>query len=322
MPMRRLPKLSALRAFEAAARRGSFKDAAAEMSVTPGAISQQIKGLEAELGVDLFVRKTRAVVLTPAGEKVLPTLSQAFQNIRQVLDEVRPTSEPTLRISSTNALISNWLLPRLHRFTMEHPEVQVHIDSQGAVAGTPDRAADVDICYGPEPPQGMYAEVLHRELMLVVSNPLLLEKYQVASPDDLRRVPILYDTHFVQEGNVTSWEAWARHSGMPDAIDLTKAIRFEKAPGGQIVDAAIAGVGVGICGSLLVHAALADGRLVCPFGPVLESGNSYFLLCDEGREVEPHIRSFLKWARKEAAVLTTLNAMRDASTFESGVEKG
>lgn len=313
MPLSRMPKLGALRAFEAAARRGSFKDAAQELSVTPGAISQQIKMLEDDLGVALFVRKTRAIHLTPAGQQLQPTLSEAFLQIRQAVDDVRPKPTPTLRISSTNALISKWLLPRLHRFTTNHPEVQVHIDSQQSLRDGADSTADIEIRYANEPPQDMYTELLHRELMLVVASPDVLDTYHVESPEDLRTAPILHDTHFVHAGSISSWELWARRAGKPDVVDLSKAVRFERPPGGQIVDAAIAGVGVAICGSLLTHSALADGRLVCPFGPILESERDYFLCCSRGRESEPHIREFLSWAHKEAAVVSTLQAMREAS---------
>lgn len=313
MPLRRLPALSSLRAFEAAARRISFKAAAEELSVTPGAISQQIRTLEADLGVQLFVRKTRAVELTPAGHQLQPSISQAFLQIRQAVDQVRPQTAPQLRISSTNALISKWLLPRLHRFTSEYPEIQVHIESHqplddGAVPET-----DIEIRYASAPPSDMYVELLHRELMLVVASPEVLDRYGVTSAEDLADAPILHDTHFVHAGSISSWELWAQHAGLPGVVDLSKAVRLERPPGGQIVDAAIAGVGVAICGSLLTHSALSDGRLVCPFGPILDSERDYYICCSKGREREAHIQNFLEWARKEAAVASSLHALRETS---------
>ncbi len=313
LPLTRLPSLSSLRAFEAAARRGSIKEAALELAVTPGAVSQQIKALEADLGVPLFVRKTRAIHLTPEGQHLQPTISEAFLQIRQIVDEVRPKTAPKLRIRSTNALISKWLLPRLHRFTQTHPTLQVHIESEQPSGLGSEGAADIEIRYALAPPRDVYAELLHQELMLVVASPTMLETHDIRDVHDLRRAPILHDTSFAHVGALTSWEFWAKRAGLPDAVDLSKAVRFEKPPGGQIVDAAIAGVGVAICGSLLTYAALADGRLVCPFGPVMESERSYFICCRPGREKEDHIREFLSWARQEAAVLTTLNAIREAS---------
>ena len=313
MPMTRLPSLKSLRAFEAAGRRGSIKDAATELAVTPGAVSQQIKALEADLGVALFVRKTRAIHLTAAGQQLHPTISDAFLHMRQVIDEVRPKKTPKLRILATNAVISKWLLPRLHRFTVAHRDLQVHIESERPFDDASAHSADVEIRYAKAPPRDMFSRVLHTELMLVVASPTLLDRYAVTAPKDLRRVPVLHDTSSLYGSTVTRWEYWAQHAGLENTINLDTAMRFEQPPGGQTTDAAIAGSGVGLCGSLLVHGALSDGRLVCPFGPAVPSGRKYFVCCRPGREKEDHIRNFLSWARQEAAVLTTLNAICEAS---------
>lgn len=313
MPLRRLPPLSALRAFEAAARRGSFKEAALELAVTPGAISQQIKALEADLGVALFVRKTRAIHLTPEGQRLQPTISEAFLNIRQAVDDVRPQKAPSMRIGSTNALISKWLLPRLHGFTSQFPDIRVHIDSELSSEAGVEVTADVEIRYSAAPPPDLYAETLHREQMLVVASPAFLERYPVNGPADIAKVPVIYDTSTVAEGPMVSWDLWIQTVDKTLAIDKSKILRFEKPPGGQLVDAAVAGAGLAICGSLLSYAALADGRLVCPIGPSVPSGKSYFACCLPGREKERHIRAFLDWVRNEAAVLTTLNALQGGS---------
>jgi len=313
MPLTRLPSLSSLRAFEAAARRGSIKEAALELAVTPGAVSQQIKSLEADLGVPLFVRKTRAIQLTPAGQSLQPKISDAFLQIRQSVDQVRPTKTPKLRISSTNALISKWLLPRLHKFTADQPDLQVHIDSELSAGEGAETVADIEIRYGRRAPRDLYVELLHREQMLIVASPQVLETYGVRDPKDIRRAPVLHETSFLVSGSLSSWEMWAKQAGLRDIVDPSKAVRFERPPGGQIVDAAIAGVGVALCGSMLTYAALADGRLVCPFGPVIASERNYYACCLPGRENEAHIRAFLSWIHKEAAILTTLNALCDTS---------
>lgn len=313
MPMRRLPALGALRAFEAAARRGSIKAAAEELAVTPGAVSQQIKALEDDLGVALFLRKTRAIYLTTAGQHLQPTLSEAFLQIRQAVDHVRPKPAPRLVISSTNALISKWLLPRLHRFTSKHPALLVHINSEMTQATGVQDSADIDIRYAKSPKPELHCELMHPELMMVVANPSVLDAHAIASPEDLHDAPVIYDIAPVHDGGLTSWELWSKHAGVSRVVNPEKSIRFDRPPGGQIVDAAIAGVGLAICGSLLAYAALSDGRLACPFGPVVPSDHSYFICCPKGRENEPHIRAFFDWALQEAAVLTTLNAMRDAS---------
>ena len=313
MPLTRLPSLSSLRAFEAAARRGSIKEAASELSVSPGAVSQQIKALEADLGVPLFVRKTRAIHLTPAGQRLQPTVSEAFLQIRQIVDEVRPDKAATLRINATNALIGKWLLPRLHRFTKNNPDVQVQIGSDMSSGNTSAPEADIEIRYASEPPKDMYTELMHREIMLVVASPTLLETYDIKTAQDLKHATVLYDAGIVKAGDVPSWDYWENRAGLPGLIDRSRAVTFDRPPGGQLVDAAIAGVGVAICGSLLSYTALADGRLVCPFGPVMESGSNYYACCRPGRERKRHIRSFLSWLHEEASILTTLNAMHEAS---------
>lgn len=313
MPLSRLPSLLSLRAFEAAARRGSIKEAANELSVTPGAVSQQIKSLEADLGVPLFVRKTRAIHLTAEGQRLQPTISEAFLQIRQCVDDVRPKKIPKLRINSSNALISKWLLPRLHKFTKTHPEMQVHIESEQSLDTGGHAPPEIEIRYASTPPEKRYTQLLHRELMLPVASPSFLETSGITSPTDIKSDQVLFDTTPMLAGSVSSWDLWCRHAGLPGKIDRNRAMRFERPPGGQIVDAAIAGAGLALCGSLLVYSALTDGRLVCPFGPVVETGYSYFICCHPGREREEHIHEFMSWARKEAAVLSTINAMRDHS---------
>ena len=215
--MTRLPSLSSLRAFEAAGRRGSIKEAAVELAVTPGAVSQQIKALEADLGVPLFVRKTRAIHLTAAGQQLHPTVSDAFLRMRQSIDEVRPKKTPKLRIHATNAIISKWLLPRLHRFTVAHGDLQVHIESERPFDDVSTLGADVEIRYGDAPPTDMFSEVIHTELMLVVASPMLLDRYAMTVPQDLRRVPVLHDTSSLFGNTVTRWEYWAQHAGLDHA---------------------------------------------------------------------------------------------------------
>jgi LysR family glycine cleavage system transcriptional activator len=313
MPLSRLPSLLSLRAFEAAARLGSIKEAANELAVTPGAVSQQIKSLEADLQVPLFVRKTRAIHLTPEGQRLQPTISEAFLQIRQSVDDVRPRKIPKLRISSTNALISKWLLPRLHKFTKSHPEMQVNIESEHHLDPGGHTPPEIEIRYAKAPPAERFAQLLHRELMLPVASPSFLEISGIRSAADITSTQLLYDTTPMLAGSLPSWDLWSKTAGLPNRFDANRAMRFERPPGGQIVDAAIAGAGIALCGSLLVYSALADGRLVCPFGPAVETGYSYFICCHPGREREEHIHEFMSWARQEAAVISTLNAMFEPS---------
>ncbi len=281
--------------------------------MTPGAVSQQIKGLEADLGVPLFVRKTRAIHLTPEGQHLQPTISDAFLQIRQIVDQVRPKARRQMRIKASSAIISKWLLLRLHRFTGAHPDIQVHIETEGVSSGTAQRVPDVSIGLEKVPPPDLYAEVIHQELILPVASPAWLEAQNVHSVADLQRAPILHDTSLTLFGAPSSWEIWSRSAGLTEPIGLARAMTFERHAADQVVDAAVAGAGIAVCRSLLVYSALADGRLVCPFGPVVPSGLSYFVCCHPGRETEADVRHFMSWARNEAAVLSTLNAWLEPS---------
>lgn len=311
MPLRRLPSLSGLRAFEAAARRGSFKEAARELNVTPGAISQQIKGLEADLGVALFERQTRSVRLTREGQGLQPTLSDAFLQIRQAVDRVRPAERTEkLRLNSSGPIIGKWLLPRLHKFTARVPAVQVHIETEQTVNRMEADGPDIVIRCCATPPDDLYHEQLHRELLIPVASPTLLDQRHISTAQDIGKVPLLYDTSLANSGLQPGWRCWSQAVGLADQSQRHDIISFEQHAADQVVDAAAAGSGLALGRSLLVYSALTDGRLACPFGPVIESGLSYYVCCRPGREAEPTIAAFLVWAREEAAVLSTLNALR------------
>lgn len=314
MPLRRLPSLSALRAFEAAARRGSFKEAATELSVTPGAVSQQIKGLEADLGVALFERKVRSVRLTAAGQALQPTVSDAFLQIRQAVDGIRPeVSKVELRINATGPIISKWLLPRLHKFTARAPDIQLHIETDSDVGRGQSDGPDVIICCRRDAPSGLHCEKLHLELLIPVASPVLLTTRRIETAQDIVNAPILHDSSLSEAGLQPGWSCWSKAVGLEDQSRRQDIITFQRHAADQVVDAAAAGSGIALGRSFLVYGALADGRLTCPFGPVIESGLTYFVCCNAGRENEPPISSFLAWAKQEAAVFTTLNALRTAA---------
>ncbi|MDF2234828.1 LysR substrate-binding domain-containing protein [Albimonas sp. CAU 1670] len=158
-----MPSLAALRAFEAAARLGSFKDAAEALAITPTAVSHHIRGLEQRLDVPLFTRETRAVHLTEAGRRLSRRLTAAFGEIEAALDEVE-TAEHVLRVSTTPAFAALWLAPRLHAFQGAHPEIRVQVDTgTEAVDLHRDRQVDVAIRYGAGAPAGLHAVPLGDE---------------------------------------------------------------------------------------------------------------------------------------------------------------
>ncbi|WP_420339484.1 LysR substrate-binding domain-containing protein [Roseibium sp.] len=314
MPLSRLPSLSSLRAFEAAARRGSFKAAASELHVTAGAVSQQIKGLEADLGVILFTRKIRAVHLTPHGQALQPVLSDAFLAIRQAVDAIRPgKTPPRLRINSSGPIIGKWLLPRLHRFTEFRPDIFVNIETEGGVNAMTEGGPDIVIRYAHTAPNDLYSIKLHTELLIPVASPQLLAARGIRSPDDLHKAPILHVANPMRMRQRPAWARWSDVAGLADQSTRQDSVMFEPLAADQVVDAAASGVGIALAQSLLAHGALSDGRLTCPFGPVIPSGQSYYLCCRPGRETAPDVAAFFDWAMHEAAVLTTLNALHSGS---------
>lgn len=311
MPLRRLPSLSGLKAFEAAARRLSFKAAAQELSVTPGAVSQRIRALEDELGVTLFVRRPRAVSLTEAGRRLQPDLTEGFLQIRQAVDAVRPEARATLRVNSSGPTISKWLLPRLHRFTEQFPDLVVNLETEAGLNCFTKDPPDVAVRCTRQPGPGLFARRIHEEILIPVASPAMLERTGLRSVQDIANATFLHDSSMGNYGLSLGWKDWFDRAGLKPPSQ-TGGMKFARQAADQAVDAAIAGGGLGLGRSLLVFDALRDGRLVCPFGPVLRTGVSYFVVCSKGRECEPHIAAFMDWACEEAELLSTMYALHDA----------
>lgn len=312
MPLRRLPSLTALRAFEAAARRLSFKSAATELSVTPSAVSQKIRALEADLDVTLFERTARSVALTDEGRQLQPDLTAAFLQIRQAVDRVRPSPLKSLRINSSGAVIAKWLLPRLHRFTERHPELDVSVETDSALVDMSPGGPDIVIRFTRSLPETLYARRLHEELLIPVASLELIERLDLRTPKDILRTSLLHDTSLSVFAESPNWNSWFRAAGLAGQAPRT-GVRFARQAADHAIDAAVSGTGVALARSLLVHGALSDGRLVSPFGPVLCMGVSYFVACRHGAETEPHIADFLDWAEEEAALLSTLKSLHMAT---------
>jgi len=313
MPLRRLPPLTSLRAFEAAGRRLSFKAAAEELAVTPGAVSQQIRSLEDDLGVALFTRSVRSVSLTPSGQELLPELSSAFMRINQAVAGLRDAQQRSLRINSSAPVIIKWLLPRLHRFAEAHPDLDISVETEYDLVELGPDGPDITLRFTQRPQEGIYTIDLHDELLLPLASPELIERLDICLPNDILRAPLLTDTSLSLFDNTPGWEEWFQAAGL-DAPAKIGRVRFEKQAPDYAIDAAIAGAGVVLGRSLLAFDAMRDGRLICPFGPVLDMGASYFACCMKGQETRPAIRAFLEWAKEEAAILSTLRSLQLAAS--------
>lgn len=302
MPFRRLPALSSLRAFEAAARLSSFKDAAAELAVTPGAVSQQIRALEEDLGVKLFNRAVRAVTLTEAGQSLQPAVSSAFLQLRDAVDQVRPKSVQPLRVESSGPIIRKWLLPRLHRFAERYPTLPVSFETVSQITNFGKDGPDVVIRFTRSPGEGVFAVKLCEDYLVPLASPSLIDQLNLKHPSDIVRAPLLHDTSAEVFGQNLNWSNWFALAGV-DTAGAQRGMRFERQAADHAIDAAVNGAGIVLARRFLARNEMLDGRLVMPFGPVIPMHVSYFVVCQKGDETRPEIASFINWSREEAAVL-------------------
>lgn len=309
MPIRRMPSLSALRAFEAAARRMSFKEAASELGVTPGAISQQIRGLEEELGTSLFDRGTRSVALTQAGRRLSPEVTESFMRIRDAVDDIRQSGAASLSICAAGMVIRNWLLPKLHSFTERYPDLETHVRALHSWEGFEYGPDEVGIRLLQEPPTGVYSRRIHQVLLLPLASPDFIERHKITGPEDALRLPLLQDAVVQLFEKSTGWEMWFEKAGLTEPVPQY-ALNFDPYSADYALDMALSGNGLLLGWSIQCFQAMSQGRLCCPFGPVVELDFDYYLVCRKPSAKRPHIRAFMDWAEQEAALLSTLRSLQ------------
>ena len=299
---RPLPPLNALRAFEATARHASFTRAAAELHVTPAALSHQIRGLEEFLGHKLFHRQSRSIALTPAGDLIYPGLNAAFTQLRRTVDLLadQGRDDRVLVVSAPPGFTAKWLAPRLYRFLAANPEIDTRISSSQAFATFAGDGVDVAIRNGRAPFPGLFSEQLFDVRMLPVLSPRLLSKVgDLVTPGDLKRAPLIHDDSLSALAGWPKWADWFRAAGVEgaDDADTGRGLRFNSAD--HAIEATIEGAGV-----LLAHKAFAcddlrTGRLVAPFEIEITIDRAIHLVCPEGHESRPKISAFRAWIGEE-----------------------
>lgn len=290
--MRRLPPLSSLRAFEAAARHGSFKLAAGELAVTPTAISHQIRFLEEYTGLTLFERQVRKVALTEAGARLYPVLRDGFNAFETVLAGLTEgAARREVTISATSAFMAKWLAPRVARFNERHPGIDLVLHASDATVDVAGAAVDIAIRYGRGPYAGAYAEAMFSDRFAPLASPAL----GPITPADLGHTPLI-GFRWLNPGPLNpTWERWHEAAGLPWRRGSGQ-LRFSDE--GHAIQAALAGQGVALLSLALVADDLAAGRLVQPFGPEI-AGHTYHLLTSAGRMREAHVQAALDWLRDE-----------------------
>jgi LysR family glycine cleavage system transcriptional activator len=290
----RLPPLTALRAFDAAARHMSFAKAAEELHVTPAALSFQIKSLETHLGAPLFRRLNRAVALTEAGHALAPGASDGFQTLAAAWRAAERTQDnQTLTVTAGPAFTAKWLAPRLYEFAQSHPEVELRFSASLKQMDFGRDAIDVAIRFGRGTDEGLYAIPLAEEWLCPVMTPALAAKYP--TPQSLIDAPLIFDDSISFIEPRMDWEIWFRAMGIDFAP--TYGPRFSQAD--HAIDAALAGVGVVLGRRALVVKDLDDGRLIAPFPTALNTGVRFRFLCAKGTEHRPQIAAFRSWMMAE-----------------------
>ena len=290
----KLPPLNALRAFEAAARKLSFKEAAVELSLTSAAVGYQVRRLEDDLGTRLFHRLNRALVLTDAGKAYLPVVQEAFD----VLCKGTATlsggkSDRLVVVRAPWSLSSRWLVARLEDFHKNHSHLVVRVDSTDQRADLARDEVDVALQYCKRVERRLHSVLLFVEQVFPVCSPALMEGGRpLRVAPDLCHHALLHDTM-----TDVTWPDWLRAADAGD-IEATAGRVFSHSA--LAIDAALAGDGVALGRSPLVADDLAAGRLVRPFETALVSQWGYYVICLPERAAEPKIRAFRDWVLHEA----------------------
>lgn len=299
----RLPPLTALRAFDAAARHMSFAMAADELNVTPAALSFQIKSLEKHLGAPLFHRLNRAVELTEAGKALSHGAAEGFQTLATAWRAAQRTQDThTLTVTAGPAFTAKWLAPRLYEFAQAHPDVELRFAASLGMMDLARDNIDVAIRFSSGVTPDLYALPLAEEWVMPVMTPALAALYPTV--ESLHNAPIIFDDSIDFLKPAIGWTEW--FSAMEKPFSPTQGPRFSQAD--HAIDAALAGVGVVLGRRALVIKDLAEGRLVAPFPTALSAGARFSFLCLKGMETRPQIAVFRDWILSEIEKTAHINA--------------
>ncbi|MEA3251516.1 MAG: transcriptional regulator GcvA [Pseudomonadota bacterium] len=290
---RYLPPLGTLHCFEAAARHGSFSRAARELSLTPAAVSQQVRQLEARLEAMLFLRHPRSVELTPAGYDYATAIGLALDQIAAATERLVGRQAPhQLTIATTPSFAAKWLVPRLIDFQGRHPDLEVRLVTANALTDLARHDIDVAVRYGLGDWPGVTATPLMETDLFPVFSPRFIERGPpLREPGDLAQHVLLRLLH-------DEWPRWLRHAGLSEAT-LREAEAWRPGPryadAGLMIQAALAGQGVALGQRVLVADDLAAGRLMQPFATTLPSESRYWLVMRPGSRGAPKVRDFRAW---------------------------
>ncbi len=303
----RLPPLTALRAFDAAARHMSFQQAAAELNVTPAALSFQIKSLEEHLGAPLFRRLNRAVELTEAGRALAPGARDGFEALGAAWrSALRVNDQSSLTVTAGPAFTATWLAPRLFSFAQEHPEIELRLSAGLGLVDLTRSEVDVAIRfgYGPDPPE-LHSERFLEDWVTPVMTPELAAQYP--GMEGMAAIPLIHAEDITFLNPSVDWPDWFRVVGLPDRDWAGQ--HFSQAD--HAIDAALSGAGAVLARISFAGRFLRDGRLIAPFRPALKTIAHYRFVCVKGQETLPNICAFREWLFEQVAITASHEADHD-----------
>lgn len=288
MKVKRLPPLNALRVFESAARHLSFTRAADELFVTQAAVSHQIKSLEEFLGIKLFLRRNRTLLLTEEGQSYFLDMRDVFLNIQDATERLLARgAKGAITVATLPSFASQWLVPRLNDFNMKHPDIDVMLKAVDMEEGDLTDDVDVAIFYGKGYGPGLHVDRLFTEYLAPICSPLLLESGKpLNSMEDLKYHTLLHDQF--RDG----WKTWVKRFGLKQ-VEVNSGPIFSHTM--LVLQAAALGQGIALGHTLLARPEIAAGRLIYPFEEKLESKHSYYLVCQQAQAELGKIVAFREW---------------------------
>lgn len=293
--MRQLPPLNALQVFETAARHLSFQRAAEELSVTPTAVSHQIKVLEEHLGLSLFHRRPRPLSITEAGQILYPMVQESLDIIDNALIHIKHFSNSLdLTISVPPVLATKWLVPRLPSFQQAYPDISLRLQASNSLLDLRSRTTDLAIRYEQGVPPGVAVHPLMSDVFMPVCSPHLLNgQCYLQEPNELAHYPLIHLEHVHCYREAPNWQNWLTLAG-GDIVDPTRGVKFDEET--LAIQAAISGQGVALCSSIHVAHDLNSGHLVQPLETTLD-GFIYSVSHLENHPKNGMILKFVEWLK-------------------------
>ncbi len=289
---RKLPSLSAIRAFEVAARQGSFTRAAEELGTTQSSISHHIKVLETQIGHALFIRRNRHVELTPVGAELAPILHRMFNSMADAFAHLDARRRSVLSVTALTSLPPGWILPRLDGFRRRHPEIDVRFETSRDIVDLERHGFDVGLRSGGGVWPGLRIHKLLPFALTPLCSPAFVKRFgALKSAEDLLRVPLIQKSD-------PYWATWFGKSGLPH-VDLPAKAELTLNCRNLHAEAALRGHGVALLSPTLYAHEIREGRLVQPFSLVTDlTPRAYWLVYPASRSRFPAVQAFRRWMSK------------------------